>query len=120
MNSSNITQVPSSINRVYSLIHPEAMSFPFNYTAGLVLPLMGFWNTIIYIVTSWDAVKSLVSTAPSRVRPLSFMRTAGEMGRTRITSSGGVSVREVSPERTRRGHKRNSLSDSMKGLADAV
>ena len=96
------------------------MSFGLNYAAGLVLPLMGFWNTVIYIVTSWDAVKSLVHSAPSRVRSLSLIRAAGDMGRARTISSGGMSVREVSPERIRRGHKRNSLSDSMKGLADAV
>ena len=96
------------------------MSFPFNYTAGLVLPLMGFWNTVIYVVTSWDAVKTLFHTAPRRVRPVSLTYMAGDMGRARNISSRGVSVREISPERRKRGHQRNSLSDSLKGLADAV
>ncbi|CAF9909200.1 MAG: hypothetical protein ALECFALPRED_005408 [Alectoria fallacina] len=52
-------QVPSSINRVYSLIHPSLVSPRFTYGAGVVLPLMGFWNSIIYITTSWAAVRLL-------------------------------------------------------------
>ena len=49
-------QVPSSVNRVYSLIHPDLISVPFTYASGVVLPLMGFWNSVIYITTSWTAV----------------------------------------------------------------
>lgn len=54
-----ITWVPSSMNRVYSLVHVSDVSFAFSIMAGLVLPLMGFWNAVIYIVTSWDAVKAM-------------------------------------------------------------
>lgn len=54
-------QVPSSINRVYSLIHPSLVSLPFTYASGIVLPLMGFWNSVIYITTSWAAVRLLSS-----------------------------------------------------------
>ncbi|KAK0509878.1 hypothetical protein JMJ35_007272 [Cladonia borealis] len=36
-----VTWVPSSINRVYSLIHPEAVSEEYAYAAGVVLSLMG-------------------------------------------------------------------------------
>lgn len=54
-------QVPSSINRVYSLIHPSLVSLPFSYASGIVLPLMGFWNSIIYITTSWATVRLLFS-----------------------------------------------------------
>ena len=39
-----VTWVPSSINRVYSLIYPEAVSIQYAYAAGIVLSLMGFWN----------------------------------------------------------------------------
>ena len=52
-------QVPSSIDRVYPLIHPSLVSPRFTYGAGIVLPLMGFWNSIIYITTSWAAVRLL-------------------------------------------------------------
>ena len=66
MTSSELTkphhsQVPSSINRVYSLIHPSLVSLPFTYASGVVLPLMGFWNSVIYITTSWAAVRLLFS-----------------------------------------------------------
>ena len=54
-----VTWVPSSINRVYSLIHPEAVSVQYAYAAGVVLSLMGFWNSVIYIATSWRACKNL-------------------------------------------------------------
>ena len=54
-----MVQVPSSVNRVYSLIHPDLISLPFTYASGVVLPLMGFWNSVIYITTSWRAVSML-------------------------------------------------------------
>ena len=57
-----VTWVPSSINRVYSLIHPEAVSVEYAYAAGVVLSLMGFWNSVIYIATSWGACKNLFAT----------------------------------------------------------
>lgn len=52
-----VTWVPSSINRVYSLIHPEGVNVGLAYAAGVVLSLMGFWNGVIYVVTSWRACK---------------------------------------------------------------
>lgn len=55
------SQVPSSINRVYSLVHPSLISIPFTYASGVVLPLMGFWNSVIYVTTSWAAVRMLFS-----------------------------------------------------------
>lgn len=55
------SQVPSSINRVYSLVHPSLISVPFTYASGIVLPLMGFWNSVIYVTTSWAAVRMLFS-----------------------------------------------------------
>ena len=55
-----ITWVPSSVNRLYALVHPAAPpNFALSYVAGLVLPLTGFWNSIIYIVTSRVAVRAL-------------------------------------------------------------
>ena len=55
------TQVPSSTNRVYSVIHPSLVSLPTVYATGVVLPLMGFWNAVIYSTTSWQAVRLLFS-----------------------------------------------------------
>ncbi|KAK3317226.1 hypothetical protein B0T19DRAFT_287684 [Cercophora scortea] len=54
-----ITWIPSSGNRVYSLINNGDVSKPLFFASAFVLPLQGFWNAIIYIVTSWAACKSL-------------------------------------------------------------
>ena len=54
-----VTWVPSSINRVYSLIYPNSISVPYAYAAGVVLSLMGFWNSVIYITTSRAACRTL-------------------------------------------------------------
>ena len=45
------------MNRVYSLVHPDKVSLPFSYASAIVLPLMGFWNSVIFFTTSWTAVK---------------------------------------------------------------
>lgn len=55
-----VTWVPSSINRVYSLAHPNEISLPNGYKAGVVLSLMGFWNSVIYFTSSWAACKALI------------------------------------------------------------
>ncbi|SPQ21257.1 ea3a01e0-9b37-4408-aaaa-3f4796b0837b [Thermothielavioides terrestris] len=52
-----VTWIPSSANRVYSVIHPGSASLPLEYMSSFVLPLQGFWNSIIYVVTSWGACK---------------------------------------------------------------
>lgn len=54
-----ITWVPSSINRVYSLVYPTKVSFGLTLASSIVLPLQGFWNTLIYIITSLPACKAL-------------------------------------------------------------
>ena len=57
LKSNPLQQVPASINRVYTLVHRDPENFGFNYGAALVLPLMGFWNCVIYITISWTASK---------------------------------------------------------------
>lgn len=52
-------RVPSTINRVNTLVHPDASVFGLDLASSLVLPLQGFWNTLIYIVTSFPACKAL-------------------------------------------------------------
>ncbi|PQE16190.1 G- coupled receptor protein [Rutstroemia sp. NJR-2017a BVV2] len=47
-----ITWVPASVNRVYGLRYPEKPSFVLNILSAIVLPLQGFWNTVIYFTTS--------------------------------------------------------------------
>ena len=54
-----VTWVPTSVNRLYSLIQPTVVNFPLNYIASLVFPLQAFWNAIIYIITSQTAMRAL-------------------------------------------------------------
>ncbi|KAH0548675.1 hypothetical protein GP486_007781, partial [Trichoglossum hirsutum] len=63
-----ITWVPSSFNRVYSLVHPEKTNFPLNFVASLVLPLQGFWNGLIYFTTSLNASRNLWSDFSNKIR----------------------------------------------------
>ncbi|KAK4162730.1 putative G-protein coupled receptor 157 [Cladorrhinum sp. PSN259] len=54
-----VTWIPSSANRVYSVVHQGHASLPLEYMSAFVLPLQGFWNAIIYMVTSWQACRML-------------------------------------------------------------
>lgn len=54
-----ITWIPSSANRMYSIIHRNQVSIALQYMSAFVLPLQGLWNAIIYAVTSHSACKSL-------------------------------------------------------------
>jgi hypothetical protein len=47
-----ITWVPASVNRVHGLQYPKHPSFVLNVGSAIVLPLQGFWNTVIYFTTS--------------------------------------------------------------------
>ena len=100
-----VTWVPSSINRVYSLIYPEAISVPYAYAAGIVLSLMGFWNSVIYITTSRAACRTLF---------LNLFRKFGGNGRGRLPIDGD-GVRESTTRRS--GRLRGcSWSDSSEEL----
>lgn len=55
-----VTWIPSSANRLYPLIHGGQRSAALQIISALVLPLQGFWNAIIYAVTSWRACKGLL------------------------------------------------------------
>jgi hypothetical protein len=96
-------QVPSSINRAYSLVHPDLVSLPFTYASGIVLPLMGFWNSVIYITTSWPAVRALFSGDSSSrdecgVRRLSVVPNKRlSLGVRKWTGSESDSIRQLTP-----------------------
>lgn len=64
-----VTWVPSTVNRVYTLVHPNEAPFGLDFASAMVLPLQGFWNAMIYIATSSAACQALmrrVTTAFSR------------------------------------------------------
>ncbi|KAF5867829.1 putative g-protein coupled receptor protein [Botrytis fragariae] len=54
-----ITWVPASVNRVYGLRFPDKPSFVLNIGSAIVLPLQGFWNTVIYFTTSLGICRSV-------------------------------------------------------------
>jgi hypothetical protein len=54
-----VTWIPSTANRVYGVVRPEGVTMPLEYISAFVLPLQGFWNAVIYMVTSWKACKTL-------------------------------------------------------------
>ncbi|EXK76537.1 hypothetical protein FOQG_18722 [Fusarium oxysporum f. sp. raphani 54005] len=64
-----VTWIPSSANRVYTILHTKASSITLEFMSAFVLPLQGFWNAIIYIVTTWRATKNLVSDLKMGRRP---------------------------------------------------
>ena len=63
-----ITWIPSSANRVYSVIHKNEVSVVLEFMSAFVLPLQGFWNAVIYAVTSWAACKNLFQDLGYRQR----------------------------------------------------
>jgi hypothetical protein len=53
-----VTWVPASVNRVYGLFHQTSPSFGTNVASAIVLPLQGFWNSVIFFSTSIPIIKS--------------------------------------------------------------
>ena len=60
--------IPSSINRVYSLIYPHSTSYGLNLASAVVLPLQGLWNMVIFTATSWTPLKEEWAALKDRVR----------------------------------------------------
>ena len=54
-----VSWIPASINRIYSLAHPDRVVFGLNFFAIIVLPLQGFLNFCVYVITSQTAVRNL-------------------------------------------------------------
>ncbi|KAL8672234.1 MAG: hypothetical protein Q9168_003306 [Polycauliona sp. 1 TL-2023] len=54
-----ITWVPSSVNRAYSLAHPDKINFPLNFTSAIVFSAQGLLNCAVYMATSQSACRRL-------------------------------------------------------------
>lgn len=54
-----VTWIPSSANRVYSVVHPGEISLGLAFASAFVLPLQGFWNALIYTTTSLPACRQV-------------------------------------------------------------
>ncbi|KAL9633761.1 MAG: hypothetical protein Q9164_004508 [Protoblastenia rupestris] len=95
-------QVPSSANRLFALAHPGRSNVGLTYVAGIVLSLMGFWNSVIYIVTSRAACKALIVSIFARGSAHLHPKEMGTM---------------KSPLGTRRSAQRVSWGDDFERLA---
>lgn len=104
-----ITWIPSSANRVFSVVHPGEASIPLEFMSAIVLPLQGFWNAVIYIVTSWSACKYFFSEMRHRSK--------SSEKRTSNSHSGGITGRNPGYKRPSRKPKHLYDTESMTELA---
>lgn len=108
-----VTWIPSSANRVYSFIHAPQTLPPLEIMSAFVLPLQGFWNSIIYIVTSWAACKTFVSDMRLGRRPAARELVGGMPSRNAYDDS----ERQYSHFRPSRVAHKDEESESMTELA---
>jgi hypothetical protein len=135
-----VTWVPSTVNRVYTLVSPGSPSpFALDFASGLVLPLQGFWNTVIYIVTSLAACRALAADIQDRLScrtesslgpsgnsglPSSLKRHAAQLGSTDTSESDrrrrqeakDIDARDFAPTPNTmvspsRGHRKSESND---------
>ncbi|OJJ08068.1 hypothetical protein ASPVEDRAFT_142955 [Aspergillus versicolor CBS 583.65] len=85
-----VTWVPSTVNRVYAFVYPEVSNFGLNYASSFVLPLQGFWNSLIYISISWRSFKS--AFVNFRISPFGHAYSGADLRR---PSSGNESTRRL-------------------------
>ncbi|CZT50533.1 uncharacterized protein RSE6_11539 [Rhynchosporium secalis] len=100
-----ITWIPSSANRLYSVVYPGHVSLPLLYLAAGVLPLQGFWNCVIYCYITRKACKDLFMNLRQHRRwSADSLRSAfAEQPGNHRTTSGGIitSIPSRTPSRTR-------------------
>lgn len=111
-----ITWIPSSANRVYSFVHGTTIP-TLEFMSAFVLPLQGFWNAIIYAVTSWNACKNLWGDMRQGRRPVVTELVGGMQPRGQQTTYGQelTASQSRSARRTRKGG--GGESESMTELA---
>lgn len=102
-----ITWVPASVNRVYGLRYPKHPSMALNVGSAIVLPLQGFWNTVIYFSTSLSICRSVIARFRGRNQPRGFL-VLDEGRPKRDTGKESDSTIELSHARSQ-----GSLSDSL-------
>lgn len=100
-----ITWIPSSANRVYSLVRPSETNAALELMSSFVLPLQGFWNAVIYIVTSWGACTKLWTSIRFK-RGLHFNTTTHK-----VPDAGAGSNMACSSPQT---HLQNSTEELVK------
>ncbi|KAJ1329188.1 cAMP receptor-like G-protein coupled receptor [Microdochium nivale] len=79
-----ITWLPSTGNRLYNLASGGQTSTALEYMTAIVLPIQGFWNCVIYCVTSSEAVAAFFQDISSaRLAMVSFCCSCGGGGGSR-------------------------------------
>lgn len=103
-----ITWVPASVNRVYGLRYPKSPSFALNICSAIVLPLQGFWNTVIYFTTSLSICRGVFARFRSREK--------------QARGTSGFTVLEEGERRQRKTESTIELSHSrsLGSLSDSV
>jgi len=69
-----VTWLPSSVNRIYTVIYPGTTNFSLYLASALVLPCQGFWNGLIYTITTLPACKQFLLQGVNRLRVLVGMK----------------------------------------------
>ncbi|KAI1176147.1 G-protein coupled receptor [Nemania sp. FL0916] len=103
-----VTWIPSSANRVYSVIHTGETVVALEILSAIVLPLQGFWNAIIYCVTSWAAVKMFFSDVRHRV---GYGGNSGGLDYAGPSSKGHHSVSFHLKKRDLKGEDTDSMTE---------
>lgn len=65
-----VTWIPSTANRVYSVINHDEVSLGLQYASAFVLPLQGFWNGLIYVFTTRRACRRLARDLVAGMLPV--------------------------------------------------
>lgn len=119
-----VTWIPSSANRVYSVVHVGQVSVPLEYMSAFVLPLQGFWNAIIYIVTSWKACKMLAydilhgSRGRRRPKVQELLGFRGGESSFKMMSSGRNGSKSSSNDKTYESESMTELAKSRPNSAE--
>lgn len=116
-----VTWIPSSANRLYSLAQTGDINLALEYMSAFVLPLQGFWNAVIYMVTSWKACKLLAidiwallspTTRRRRQPPIDLATVAARKEADGAGAAGRAALRNFA-----RGRSKDLETESMEELA---
>jgi hypothetical protein len=73
--------VPSTANRVYGVVRSNHVNFGLNVAAAIVLPLQGFFNTLIYLFTSRRELLGALKRRCGREAGANRYTSAAEVGK---------------------------------------
>lgn len=110
--------MPSTVNRLFQLVSPEKRNFALNILAAFVLPLQGFWNSMVYIATSWAQCREAFEITCSkccRVRRDRSSSSPTRLGHHGTQARGGRAT--YSPEARPAKLQRSDSKDSIGAMS---